>query len=288
MPWTFSYRKKGWVQYLPAENAAINQTILLAISQGDAIHAVRFHHLWHGGQTVYELDLKGMTQENRDNQTIRAIQAHRPVGERWEDFDWKRDVELAATLALHPPPAGDQPSPGERPGEGGERVERLALSMVGRTGVWIEEGWSEYQASGADTMQWTRWKEATAPQPLPRPAAEEQSPQDTQAISQEGDQQSQEDVEEAKDEERPGACSRLHPGYKPQDDTALVAVGAVLHRMSKVVSLNCSCTTEIHRPLLWLPDEDRPRCFECVKPIWQTSRLSVSEKRHLLVYMIYT
>ena len=102
MPWTFSYRKKGWVQYLHAESAAINQTILLAISQGDAIHAVRFHHLWHGGQTVYELDLKGMTQKNPDSPTTRYIQASRLVGEVWEYFDWERDVELAATQALHP------------------------------------------------------------------------------------------------------------------------------------------------------------------------------------------
>ena len=128
MPWTFSYRKKGWAQYLLAENAAINQTILLAISQGVAIHTVLFNYRFLRCQTVYKLDLKGMTQDNRDNQTIRAIQAHRIVGEVWEYFDWERDVELAATQALPavpaaeeerppdispPPPGGYQPSPGE-------------------------------------------------------------------------------------------------------------------------------------------------------------------------------
>ena len=51
--------------------------------------------------------------------------------------------------------------------------------------------------------------------------------------------------------------------------------------------MDCNCEAGVARPLVWVPDEDKPRCFECLKPVQQTSRLSVIERWHVLVINIF-
>ena len=43
---------------------------------------------------------------------------------------------------------------------------------------------------------------------------------------------------------------------------------------------NCSCTPAPHRPLLWIPGEERPRSLECGKPIWSISKLTIPDVDH--------
>ena len=133
MSWTFSfYKNKRLMQYTSDGNAAVNEKLERAISLGNVIRTLQFDHhcqnknRWH--QTVYELDLKGMTQKNPDSPTTRYIQASRLVGEVWEYFDWERDVELAATQALHP---GESPgeSPGMSPGESPDMSPGMSQDM---------------------------------------------------------------------------------------------------------------------------------------------------------------
>ena len=45
--------------------------------------------------------------------------------------------------------------------------------------------------------------------------------------------------------------------------------------------MDCSCTPEAHRPLLWIPEQDRPSCYKCVMPIRSISKWSIPERRRL-------
>ena len=59
------------------------------------------------------------------------------------------------------------------------------------------------------------------------------------------------------------------------------ARGPMLRAMHPSELMDCSCIPAPHRPLLWIPGEGRPRCFECCKPIWSDSKLTNHERRRL-------
>ena len=40
---------------------------------------------------------------------------------------------------------------------------------------------------------------------------------------------------------------------------------------------NCSCECPA-RPLVWVPEEEKPRCFECAKPVQELARLEVEPR----------
>ena len=49
---------------------------------------------------------------------------------------------------------------------------------------------------------------------------------------------------------------------------------------------NCPCSKPA-QPTIWVPGEVRPRCFDCVKPIQEISRLPIRERWQACAYILY-
>ena len=52
---------------------------------------------------------------------------------------------------------------------------------------------------------------------------------------------------------------------------------AVLRVVHPCELQNCSCECPA-RPLVWVPEEEKPRCFECAKPVQELARLEVEPR----------
>ena len=78
--------------------------------------------------------------------------------------------------------------------------------------------------------------------------------------------------------EPPPEIQHLHRKNKKKIKRTTDSASRVMHPSEL---MDCSCTPEAHRPLLWVPEENRPRCFKCVMPIWSISKLSIPERRRL-------
>ena len=52
---------------------------------------------------------------------------------------------------------------------------------------------------------------------------------------------------------------------------------AVLRVVHPCELQNCSCEFPA-RPLVWVPEEEKPRCFECAKPVQELARLEVEPR----------
>ena len=60
------------------------------------------------------------------------------------------------------------------------------------------------------------------------------------------------------------------PNPQEEKELRMAAVVRVVHPCELD---NCSCCPRTGLPFVWLPGEEKPRCFECAKPVQEFSRL---------------